>query len=73
MWCDVFTAEHAKTAEKNIRNLSCFDRLNTRLKIPSRITEPAEGCAVVRGRVGSLLEACPERSRRMGTGFSTPS
>jgi lipopolysaccharide transport system ATP-binding protein len=39
------------------------------LKILSRITEPTEGRAMVRGRVGSLLEACPERSRRMGTGF----
>jgi lipopolysaccharide transport system ATP-binding protein len=42
---------------------------STLLKILSRITEPTEGRAVVRGRVGSLLEACPERSRRMGTGF----
>ena len=41
----------------------------TLLKILSRITEPAQGCAEIHGRVGSLLEACPERSRRMGTGF----
>ena len=41
----------------------------TLLKILSRITEPTEGYAEIHGRVGSLLEACPERSRRMGTGF----
>jgi lipopolysaccharide transport system ATP-binding protein len=41
----------------------------TLLKILSRITEPTEGYAEVHGRVGSLLEACPERSRRVGTGF----
>jgi len=34
---------------------------STLLKILSRITEPTEGCAEVRGRVGSLLE--------VGTGF----
>jgi lipopolysaccharide transport system ATP-binding protein len=34
---------------------------STLLKILSRITEPTEGCAVVRGRMGSLLE--------VGTGF----
>jgi len=34
---------------------------STFLKILSRITEPTEGCAVIRGRVGSLLE--------VGTGF----
>jgi ABC-type polysaccharide/polyol phosphate transport system ATPase subunit len=34
---------------------------STLLKILSRITEPTEGCAYVRGRVGSLLE--------VGTGF----
>jgi len=33
----------------------------TLLKILSRITEPSEGCAEIRGRVGSLLE--------VGTGF----
>jgi lipopolysaccharide transport system ATP-binding protein len=33
----------------------------TLLKILSRITEPTEGCAEIRGRVGSLLE--------VGTGF----
>jgi len=38
-----------------------FDRLSTRLKILSRITEPTEGCAEIHGRVGSLLE--------VGTGF----
>ena len=42
---------------------------STLLKILSRITEPTEGSADIYGRVGSLLEACPERSRRMGTGF----
>ena len=41
----------------------------TLLKILSRITEPTEGRAEVYGRVGSLLEACPECSRRVGTGF----
>ena len=41
----------------------------TLLKILSRITEPTEGRAEIHGRVGSLLEAWPERSRRMGTGF----
>jgi len=41
----------------------------TLLKILSRITEPTEGYAEIHGRVGSLLEACPERSRRVGTGF----
>lgn len=34
---------------------------STLLKILSRITEPTEGCAEIRGRVGSLLE--------VGTGF----
>jgi lipopolysaccharide transport system ATP-binding protein len=34
---------------------------STLLKVLSRITEPTEGCAEVRGRVGSLLE--------VGTGF----
>jgi lipopolysaccharide transport system ATP-binding protein len=34
---------------------------STLLKILSRVTEPTEGCAQVRGRVGSLLE--------VGTGF----
>jgi len=34
----------------------------TLLKILSRITEPTDGYAEVHGRVGSLLEACPERS-----------
>ena len=34
---------------------------STLLKLLSRITEPTEGCAVVHGRVGSLLE--------VGTGF----
>src|SRR5437763_13484920 len=34
---------------------------STLLKILSRITEPTSGCAVIRGRVGSLLE--------VGTGF----
>jgi hypothetical protein len=56
--------------------------LKARLKILSRITEPTEGYAgtcrersrTIHGRVGSLLEACPERepgvrSRRMGAGF----
>ena len=38
-----------------------FDRLSTRLKILSRITEPTEGQAEIHGRVGSLLE--------VGTGF----
>jgi lipopolysaccharide transport system ATP-binding protein len=42
---------------------------STLLKILSRITEPTEGYAEIHGRVVSLLEACPERSRRMGTGF----
>jgi ABC-type polysaccharide/polyol phosphate transport system ATPase subunit len=40
----------------------------------SRITEPTEGAprswgAEIHGRVGSLLEACPERGRGVGTGF----
>ena len=34
------------------------------LKILSRITRPTRGRAEIRGRVDSLLEACPERSRR---------
>jgi len=34
---------------------------STLLKVLSRITEPSEGCAEIRGRVGSLLE--------VGTGF----
>src|SRR5688500_12588302 len=34
---------------------------STLLKILSRITEPTEGCATLRGRVGTLLE--------VGTGF----
>jgi lipopolysaccharide transport system ATP-binding protein len=43
-----------------------FDRLSTRLKVLSRITEPTEGAprswrAEIHGRVGSLLE--------VGTGF----
>jgi len=42
------------------------------LKILSRITEPTEGYAEIHGRVGSLLEACPERGRRVGTGFHPP-
>ena len=42
---------------------------STLLKILSRITEPTKGRAIINGRAGSLLEACPERSRRMGTGF----
>jgi len=33
-----------------------FDRLSTRLKVLSRITEPTEGYAEIHGRVGSLLE-----------------
>ena len=41
----------------------------TLLKVFARITEPTEGRAELHGRVGSLLEACPERSRRVGTGF----
>ena len=41
----------------------------TLLKILSRITEPTEGYAEIHGRVGSLLEACPECNRRVGTGF----
>ena len=49
--------------------LSTSDRLSTGLKILSRITEPTEGYAEIHGRVGSLLEACPERGRRVGTGF----
>ena len=44
-------------------------RLSTGLKVLSRITEPTEGYAEIHGRVGSLLEACPERGRRVGTGF----
>ena len=36
-----------------------FDGLSTRLKVLSRITDPTEGEAEVRGRVGSLLEAVP--------------
>jgi len=39
------------------------------LKTLSRITEPTKGRALIDGRVGSLLEACPERSRRISTGF----
>ena len=41
----------------------------TLLKILSRITEPTEGYAEIHGRVGSLLEIYPERSRRVSTGF----
>ena len=41
----------------------------TLLKILSRITELTEGRVEIHGRGGSLLEACPERSRRVGTGF----
>ena len=44
-------------------------RLSARLKVLSRITEPTEGHAQIHGRVGSLLEACPEQGRRVGTGF----
>ncbi|MBU2609725.1 MAG: ATP-binding cassette domain-containing protein [Chloroflexi bacterium] len=33
---------------------------STLLKILSRITEPTSGRAIINGRVGSLLEACPE-------------
>jgi len=42
---------------------------STLLKILSRIAEPTSGHAEIHGRVGSLLEACPECDRRMGTGF----
>ncbi len=42
---------------------------STLLKILSRITKPTEGKADIHGRVGSLLEACPEQGRRIGTGF----
>ena len=56
-------------AQRSGKDDDYFDRLSTRLKIPSRITEPTEGQAEIHGRVGSLLEAWPERSRRVGTGF----
>ena len=42
---------------------------STLLKILSRITEPTYGHAEIHGRVGSLLEAGPEPSRRVGAGF----
>ena len=35
-------------------------RLSTRLKILSRVTAPTAGQVKVKGRVASLLEACPE-------------
>jgi lipopolysaccharide transport system ATP-binding protein len=42
---------------------------STLLKILSRVTAPTSGQVKVKGRVASLLEACPERSRRVGSGF----
>ena len=42
---------------------------STLLKVLSRITEPSAGRVTIKGRVASLLEACPERGRRVGTGF----
>ena len=44
----------------------------TLLKILSRITEPTEGHAEIHGRVGSLLEACPESAEGSAPAF-TPS
>ena len=58
--------------QRDRENDAYFDRLSTGLKILSRITEPTEGYAEIHGRVGSLLEACPERGRRVGTGFHPP-
>ncbi|MBM4467296.1 MAG: ABC transporter ATP-binding protein, partial [Chloroflexi bacterium] len=42
---------------------------STLLKIMSRVTAPTSGQVKVKGRVASLLEACPECNRRVGTGF----
>jgi lipopolysaccharide transport system ATP-binding protein len=42
---------------------------STLLKILSRVTAPTSGQVKVKGRVASLLEACPECNRRVGTGF----
>jgi lipopolysaccharide transport system ATP-binding protein len=51
------------------RELSRTAGKTTLLKILSRITEPTEGRAILNGRVASLLAACPECNRRVGTGF----
>jgi lipopolysaccharide transport system ATP-binding protein len=42
---------------------------STLLKTLSRGTAPTLGQVKVKGRVASLLEACPEYRRRVGTGF----
>ena len=56
-------------AQRGGEEYAYFGRLSTRLKVLCRITEPTEGQAELHGRVGSLLEAWPERSRRVGAGF----
>jgi lipopolysaccharide transport system ATP-binding protein len=54
-------AQDKHWAQRGGEDHAYFDRLSTRLKVLSRITEPTEGYAEIRGQVGSLLE--------VGTGF----
>ena len=50
-------AQDKHRAQRGGEDHAYFDGLSTRLKVLSRITEPTEGYAEIRGRVGSLLEA----------------
>jgi len=60
-WTSLRRAQDKHWAQRGREDDAYFDRLSTRLKILSRITEPTEGYAEIHGRVGSLLE--------VGTGF----
>jgi len=65
-WASLRQAQDKHWAQRGGEDDAYFDKLSTRLKILSRITEPTEGAprrrrAEIHGRVGSLLE--------VGTGF----